>query len=158
MITVTIDDRAFHEYLSALGARMGDMTPAMDSIGNVLETRIRERFATRTDPQGAPWALWRPSTRENYPFPGSSAAAQLGPGNARLLDRYGTMLDTLSYTADQSSVLIGFAQPYAAYHEWGTRYMARRGMLMADPDAGTLGDDDEKAVLDILADWLGAAA
>ena len=32
--------------------------------------------------------------------------------------------------------------------------MERRGMLLADPDQGTLGKEDEAAVLDVLDVWL----
>lgn len=154
MLTVTVDDNAFRTYLEQLQKGLGDLSPVMDSIGNALETRVRQRFQTRTDPQGRPWDPWKDSTLEGYPFPGSPAAAIDGPGNGRLLDRYGTMLNLLSYTSDSTSVRIGFASEYAAYHEWGTVNMARRGMLLSDPDAGTLAQGDEAAVLDILAVWL----
>ena len=63
-----------------------------------------------------------------------------------VMDSIGNALET--------RVRIGFASEYAAYHEWGTVNMDRRGMLMADPDAGTLGQADEAAVLDIVAGWL----
>lgn len=154
MLTITVDDRAFRSYLEQLQNGLGDLSPVMESIGNTLENRVRQRFQTRTDPQGQPWAAWKESTQESYPFPGSPAAAVEGPGSGRLLDRYGTMLNFLSYTANSTSVRIGFASEYAAYHEWGTVNMDRRGMLMADPDAGTLGQADEAAVLDIVAGWL----
>ena len=154
MLTITVDDSAFRTYLKQLQKDLGDLYPVMDSIGNALETRVRQRFQTRTDPQGQPWSPWRESTQEGYPFPGSPAAAVEGPGNGRLLDRHGTMLSLLSYNPDNTSVRIGFASEYAEYHEWGTVNMDRRGMLMADPDAGTLGENDEAAVLDILAVWL----
>ena len=154
MLTITVDDRAFRGYLHQLSARASDLTEAMDSIGNVLETRVRQRFETKTDPNGQPWAPWKESTRASYPFAGAPAAAKEGPGKGLLLDRYGTMLNFLSYTANGTSVRIGFASEYAAYHEWGTVNMDRRGMLMADPDAGTLGQADEAAVLDIVAGWL----
>lgn len=154
MLTITVDDRAFRAQLDRLYKGLGDLHRPMDSIGNALETNVRERFQTRTDPQGKAWAPWAASTLENYPFPGASAAAKEGPGSGRLLDRYGTMLNLLSYRADSTSVRIGFASEYAAYHEWGTENMPRRGMLFADPDAGTLGEDDEATVLDILEIWL----
>ncbi len=64
------------------------------------------------------------------------------PGNERLLDRYGDMLDGLSSQADASSVRVGFDQPYAVYHEWGTKHMERRGMLTANPDTGELVPED----------------
>lgn len=91
---------------------------------------------------------WVPTTLADYP----------DDGNRRLLHRYGDMLGSLSHQADSSSVRIGFGQPYATHHEWGTEHMPRRGLLMGDPDAGTLGPEDEAAVLDILGLWLEGLA
>ena len=154
MLTVTVDDSAFRAYLQNLQKALGNLEPVMDAIGVRLESNVRNRFATRTDPNGQAWAPWRPATVESYPYPGSPAATKDGPGNARLLDRYGTMLDSLSYDANAASVRVGFGQPYATYHEFGTKHMERRGMLLADPDQGTLGKEDEAAVLNVLDVWL----
>jgi len=154
MLTVYADDGAYRSHLERLQKSLGDLEPVMDAIGARLESNIRNRFATRTDPNGLAWAPWKDSTLEDYPFPGSEAAKIDGAGNARLLDRYGTMLDSLSYDSDPNRVSIGFGQPYATYHEFGTKHMDRRGMLMADPEAGILGPDDETGVVDILTNWL----
>lgn len=35
--------------------------------------------------------------------------------------------------------------------------MPRRGLLFENPDAGALAPDDEKAVLDLLMEWLDGA-
>jgi len=85
----------------------------------------------------------------------------LGDGNTprdRLLDRYGDMLQGLSYQAEAGSVRVGFDQSYATFHEFGvefgTRRMPRRSLLMAAPEAGTLAPDDERAVIDVLGDFL----
>ena len=67
------------------------------------------------------------------------------------------MLSSLNWQADASSVRVGFGQPYAVYHEWGTKRMPRRGLLFENPDAGALAPDDEKAVLDLLLEWLDGA-
>lgn len=151
MLTITLDDAAFRTYLRDLQDRMVDLTGVMEEIGGTLERNIQGRFETRTDPNGRPWKVWADSTRESYPFAGSPAAAGIdGPGNGKLLDRYGTMLDGLNYQANSDSVRIGFAQPYSTYHEYGTTKMPRRGMLTADPNAGTLGATDEAAVIDVL--------
>ena len=158
MLTITVDDSAFRAHMVRLQKTMGNMEPVMDAIGSKLESNIRNRFATKTDPNGENWAAWMPSTVESYPFAGSVAAAKDGPGNANLLDRYGTMLGSLSYQSDPKSVRIGFAHPYATYHEFGTKHMDRRGMLFADPEAGTLGSEDEADVLDILEVWLADLA
>lgn len=144
MIDITTDDSAFRASLEQLKRRLGNLKPVMQSIGMKLESRISGRFESRTDPSGSAWAPWAQSTLDSYP----------DDGNRRLLDRYGDMLDSLNHQADTTSVRVGFDQTYAAFHEFGTDSMPRRGLLFADPDAGTLAEDDEAAVLDILGVWL----
>lgn len=144
MLTVTVENKLVSDTLSRLRGRLDDLSPAMASIGQELESRVSGRFETETDPFGRPWAPWSPATVESYPK----------DGNRRILDRYGDMLGSLNHQADASSVRVGFGQPYATFHEWGTEYMPRRGLLMADPDAGTLAPNDERAVLDILGTFL----
>ena len=155
MLTITIDDSAFRATMRRLQDGMDDLTPVMERIGYTLETNTRNRFETKTDPNGQAWKPWAAKTLKYYPFAGSKYVNEDdGPGNGKLLDRYGTMLDGLSYQADSNSVRVGFAAPYAAYHEYGTKKMPRRGMLMGNPDAGTLGQADERAVIDILNGFL----
>ena len=148
MLTITADDKAFRDSLAQLYRGMGNLTPVMQSIGMELESRISGRFESRTDPSGNAWAPWAQSTVDSYP----------DGGNRRLLDRYGDMLASLSHQADATSVRVGFGQTHAAFHEWGTQHMPRRGLLFADPDAGTLAESDEAAVLDILGVWLDGLA
>lgn len=147
MLTVTVNNPGLMQLLAGLQDRMENLLPAMQAIGTTLEARVSGRFETETDPLGHPWAPWAPSTVETYPE----------DGNRRILDRYGDMLASLNSQAEPTSVTVGFGQPYAAYAEWGTRYMPRRGMLMDDPDAGTLAPGDETAVLEILQTFLGPA-
>lgn len=145
MLTVTIQGlEGLGDVLSRLVARLDDLSPAMASIGTEMESRVGARFETESDPLGRPWAPWAPSTVATYPK----------GGNRRILDRYGDMLASLNSQPEATSVQIGFGQPHAAYHEWGTEHMPRRGMLMADPDAGTLAPDDEAALLEILQVFL----
>ena len=144
MIDITTDDSAFRASLEQLKRRLGNLKPVMQSIGMELESRISGRFESRTDPSGSAWAPWAQSTLDSYP----------DDGNRRLLDRYGDMLASLNHQTNATSVRVGFGQTYAAFHEFGTDSMPRRGLLFADPDAGTLAEDDEAAVLDILGVWL----
>lgn len=132
------------EHVKQLQAKFGDMTDVMAGIGMELESRISARFESRTDPDGDPWEPWAPSTVAGYPE----------DGNRRLLDRYGDMLASLTHEVTATSVTVGLGDPVATYHEWGTKHMPRRGMLWADPDLGTLSDDDNAAVLEILSLWL----
>lgn len=144
MISIEVSNRPVLDYLAQLQARLADLSPVMASIGMELEGRISERFETRRDPLGAPWAAWAPATVAGYPE----------NGNRQLLDRYGDMLGSLNHQAAANSVRVGFGQPYAAYHEFGTRRMPRRGLLFADPAAGTLAPEDEQAVIDIVELYL----
>lgn len=144
MLTVTVENKAVTDLLSTLLKRLGDLKPAMAGIGQELESRVSARFETETDPLGQQWAPWAPSTSANYP----------ADGNRRLLDRYGDMLSSLNHRADSDSVRVGFGSPIAAFHEWGTVTMPRRGLLTADPDAGTLAPADEAAVLGILSSFI----
>ncbi|MEG0051678.1 MAG: phage virion morphogenesis protein [Comamonas sp.] len=144
MITISTEDKAFRSSLNQLYRRMGNLRPVMESIGMELESRVSERFESRTDPSGSAWAPWAQSTVDGYP----------DDGNRRLLDRYGDMLASLNHQANTTSVRVGFGQSHATFHEWGTEHMPQRGLLFDNPDAGTLAADDEAAVLDILGVWL----
>lgn len=154
-LTITLQDSIIQTYLQQLQAKMGDLNPVMDSIGYALEQSVRRRFETRTDPSGEKWAAWKKSTDESYPRKGSKAAkGKSGPGMGRILERYGSMLNGLSYTFNANSATIGFDQPYATYHEWGTKKMDRRGLLTATPQTGTLGSADQQTVLEIVANYM----
>lgn len=144
MLTITVDDSAFRQYLADLQGRLGDLTPVMQSIGQEMETRISARFETETDPDGKAWQPWADATRDTYPE----------DGNHRILDRYGDMLGSLNWDADATSVRVGFGQTYATFHEFGTKKMPRRGLLFQDPESGRLAPADEQAVIDMLQDWL----
>jgi len=155
MLDIKVDDKAFRASLDRLYKGLGNLTPVMQGIGQALESKVSERFETRTDPNGKNWAPWASSTIEGYPFPGSPAGAgKEGAGNARLLDRYGKMLGGLSHQATATSVRVGFDEAYSAYHEFGSADMPRRGLLFANPDEGTLGAGDKVAVLDVLSKYL----
>lgn len=147
MIRIQVTNAQLRDALERLTARLGDLAPAMGSIGMELENRIRERFEGRRDPLGTAWAPWAPATVENYPE----------DGERKLLERYGDMLGSLNHSAGRDSVSIGFGQPYAAYHEFGTRRMPRRGLLFADPEAGELAPEDEQAVIEIIEGYLSGA-
>lgn len=94
-----------------------------------MENRISDRFETRTDPGGRSWAPWSESTKATYPK----------DAHGSLLDRYGDLLDGRSHTVRGDWVLVGFDRDYAAWHEFGTKTMPRRGLLFDDPTPESLG-------------------
>ena len=144
MITVQVNSARTDRALQQLQQRMRNLQPVMQSIGAELESRIANRFETRRDPMGRFWARWSQSYADQYP----------ADGRAKVLERYGDMLSSLNWRADRASVRVGFGVPYAAYHEFGTKRMPRRGLLFADPEQGQLSRPDEQAIAELLQDWL----
>lgn len=133
--------------------RLDHLDALMADIAAVLENNVQRRFDAKTDPAGLQWDPIQPSTREAYErkYRGSI------PGT--LLERTREMRNSLESRSGADWVEIGFGNPIAQYHETGTRHMARRGLLTADPDAGALGRDDmtdiEREVAQFLGDVLG---
>ena len=145
-ITVTVDDRQIVAWLREFAARGSDagLVRPLGAIGAEMESRIEQRFDSKTDPRGNPWKPHAQSTRDRY------AAQDKGRAQGTLLQRTGQMRDSLSHQVQSTAVSIGFGVERAAYHEFGTDRMPRRGMLTADPATGELGEGDTRAILDIL--------
>lgn len=148
MIEIEIHSQPVLDAFNRLIAAGQEPRAMLDAIGMEMESRVSARFKTKTDPAGAPWAPWKPSTIKSYPKIGA---------NNKLLDRFNDMMGSLNHQVEGDSVLVGFGQPYARYHEFGTNKMERRGMLTADPDAGALGAGDEEAIVGVLRAALESA-
>lgn len=141
-------------------ARLDDSEKAMQNIGAEMETRIKARFETQTDPTGKQWAKHSQVTLAMR----SDRLKKTGvAGNGRILDDSGTMLSSLGWDADPTSATVGFSavaskkgDPYAVYHEFGApkRNMPRRGMIFEDPTSSKLTDDDKQAISDIIIESL----
>ena len=149
MFQVTVEMEGVNEQIAKLQRLPADIPRVLDGIGQMLESRISGRFETQRDPLNAIWAKWKPATEKSYPK----------DGNRKKLNRYGDMLRSLNHqlTDVGAAVQIGFGSPYAVFHEFGTRKMARRGMLFAEPSTRELAPADKAAILDALNDWISGA-
>ena len=153
-ISITlIGNQSVLQRLEQLSRRMNDLRPAMTAIGAKLKSRISWRFETGTDPDGHPWTEWKP-VRDGKMSRAEYIAQDKGRENSTILDRLGDMFGGLGFQADKNGVTVGFDKPYAAYHEFGTTKMPRRGLLFADPKTRMLSSDDERTVLEILDRFL----
>ncbi|MCR6497375.1 phage virion morphogenesis protein [Thermomonas sp. S9] len=142
MIRIDIDDREVRQALERLQQRVSDLTPAMREIAMELEARALNRFETERDPAGRPWQPLSPVT----------LARKKGRGG--ILYQTGDLLDSATSRAGRDVAEVGFGLRYAVFHEYGTKKMPRRGLLMADPEARTLGEDDKRAILEIIGEHL----
>ncbi len=167
MIDLDLDDREVRAALQRLQQRLTDLTPVMKAIATALEAQVEKRFETATDPAGRPWAPLAPSTLAAWLDRGKGNRKKDGSltkkGRQRLSSRKplydtGDLLGSLNSSFTRSEARVGFGVPYAAYHEYGTKKMPRRGLLMANPQSRTLGEADRREVLDILRDALESAA
>lgn len=148
MITLTIESEEVRSKLAQLAQIPADMPRVLDEIGMMLESRISARFETQTDPLGKRWDRLKPSTLKTYPK----------DGHRKVLDRHGDMLRSLNHYLQNNgnAVVVGFGQPYASFHEYGTKNMARRGMVFGNPSTRTLSPSDEAAILDALNAYLAS--
>ena len=87
MIVIEVDSQPVLDAFNRLIAAGQEPRTLLDAIGEEMEARVSNRFETKTDPAGSPWAPWKTSTVKSYPKSGA---------NNRLLDRYSDMLGSLN--------------------------------------------------------------
>lgn len=140
---------AIRQEILRLERRGHSLNSAHKKIGASLESRVQQRFDNKTDPLGHPWAAHSAATIAAYRKKDTN---KRGKHSARgsLLERTRRMRQSLGFASDLFGATIGFGVPYAAFHEFGTKRMARRGLLMADPAAGTLAPADVDVILNTL--------
>ncbi|MDR1709663.1 MAG: phage virion morphogenesis protein [Candidatus Accumulibacter sp.] len=135
LMHITVDSSRVKTALDNLESAAHDLSPVMSDIAATLWERVGERFETRHDPVGD---LWEDKKS----------------GEPSALYEHGDLIDSLSRRSNATHAMVGFGQPYAAYHEFGTVKMFRRGLLFADPESGALSPDDEEAILDRVHEHL----
>jgi phage virion morphogenesis protein len=134
----------------------------MEALAARLEANIQERFDRKVDPTGQSWAALAPQTVKRY------EAEDQGRRQGTLLQRTGQMRASLTSAAGDDFAEVGMSRlsdggewSIPLLHETGTRRMPRRGIFLADPDAGTLGQQDEAMLTEeiqaYLDDVFGAA-
>ena len=64
--TITVSDRAVIDALNRLVGAVENPKPYLQSIGEDIVTRIKERFSSASGPDGQPWAANSPVTLARY--------------------------------------------------------------------------------------------
>ncbi len=116
MIQITLQDQAVMEALRELEAKMGDMTPAMQDIGQSLVEGTRQRIRDGKDWDGNPFAANAPATLARK------------RGTSPLIDRGNLAGSRLHYQASADAVTVGSSAVQAAVLQFG----ARRGQFGQD--------------------------
>lgn len=136
VIDIEIDDAELKAELQQLAAKLGDLKPFFDDVGETLLNSTRARFQSQTDPAGAPWPALSP------------AYAKRKPRNPdKILTLWGHLRGTLVKAADKDSLRIGTPLIYGATHQFG------RDPIPARPFLG-LSAEDRTDLLDALHEYL----
>jgi phage virion morphogenesis protein len=150
--TVTLDDRELQDALNQLAARVEDLTPVMDALGQVLVTRSDLSFRREETPWGQRWTPLSEVTLERRR--GTSA---------QILRDTGRLAASITARASRTQVQVGTNVVYAAVHQFGNPlnqfYNTPRGARAPIParpflpirgGAVDLPAEDREAMLDIV--------
>lgn len=149
MIRVEIDDRNAHELLNELKRRMGNLTPVMDAVGQIIQSGTQQRFVDQQAPDGTPWAALSQVTLDRRRKAGTGA---------QILRDTGRLMNSISYQVDGDTVTVFTNVVYAGMHQYGgkrTQFPHLWGDIPARPFLGYSASDEE-AVLEVLNGYLQA--
>lgn len=165
MITVEVDDRSVLAALNQLQGRVQNLAPAFSEIGERIQETTQARFSTSTAPDGSRWQPNSQATILGYlgiktgsyqKKSGKISANGAGYAiNKKPLVASGLLKDSIHWQLVTGGVEIGtdrFADAWeagAAVHQFGSR----NGRIPARPFLG-LSDEDERTILEIIAEYL----
>lgn len=168
--TITVQDKEVRATLSALAARASNLQPVMQSIGEDIMERAKQRFTLSTGPDGKRWAANSRVTLERYIASkggfGKKGITQKGAGLAmtkKPLIGHGRDLSRQFFVrADSRSVTVGNTMIYAAMQQFGGKRSQFRnlwGDIPARPflpitAAGQLYPAEKTRIVDALNAWL----
>lgn len=110
-LKIEISDADVQRALRGLEQRASNFRPALESIGQYLLLRTRERFDQERGPDGRPWQPLSPRTVQRK---ARSRTALRG-----ILKQSGKLRDTISYRVGSREVVLAAAQKYGGLHQFG---------------------------------------
>jgi phage virion morphogenesis protein len=175
-VSITIDDAKVQEALKRLAAKVQNLRPALEKIGQEYEKRVRENFDKEADPEGNAWPKLSPITmmlaigkKKGFSKKGGlNSFGRRRITSKKLLYASGALSTSIHHQTDSNSVIIGSTGniKYAAIHQFGGK--AGRGKKVTIParpylamKEGTnglkLAGRDKKMILDIIEEYLAKA-
>lgn len=113
MFRIVFNTSPVVEALRAAEARLDDMTPTYEEIGEYMIEQTKERFRLGVSPDGTKWAPKRPATLARYAAHGDGNLPNPLIGPSRRLS------NEIHRFASPSGVEIGSALEYSAVHQNG---------------------------------------
>jgi phage gpG-like protein len=119
-VSIKINDTAVQAVFATAIARLGDLTPMMADVGEMLVNSLDRGFRDQVDPYQTSWA----------PLAASTLRQKVRRKRILKINQSsGILRATLSYQASSTKVLVGYNTPYATYIQTGTRRMPKRQIL-----------------------------
>lgn len=135
-VTVSLTTEGLDEAIRRLSGLSGfQMAELADDAGAILESSTRNRFDTKTAPDGSAWVPWSEAyddTREDH---------------HSLLVEGGGLRDSIASYSSGSDVQVGSNLVYAAHHQFGGEETGSG--IPARPYLG-LSDEDEADLADLV--------
>lgn len=138
IISISYNDKAVRDRLQELQRKVGDLTPAMKSIGEQLLLSTDIRFEKEVDPSGRPW-------KPNSTFTISKKKRE--NKIQKILQSSGRLRASLSYSASADKVVVGTNVSYAAKHQLGQGRIPKREFL-------GVSKEDQQEILLIIDEFL----
>ncbi len=173
--TITVQDQAVQASLKALSARVGNMRPVLQTLGEGIIERTKRRFETSTGPDGVKWkdpsnvtlALFGERLagfKSKRKKDGSlNAKGQRDLANKKLLIDTGILSSKIFHIASANTLTVSTAAstaPYGAIQQFGGK--AGRGHKVTIParpflpihQDGTLYPKEQSEILSALNEYL----
>lgn len=173
--TVTIEDRDVLSKLQELQDRVQHMGPVLRAVGEALQERVKQRFATSTAPDGSPWVENSRTTLMLYArgLRGGHFSKKTGELNSKGLMAIATknplightrrLMNEIYYEVSENALTLTAAMPYAAIQHYGGTTGARSWIpgksiparpFMPMAADGSLYPAEKTLVLDVLNEFL----
>ena len=167
---ITIDDSEVKAALTALAARIDNMQPVMQEIGEDIMERTKRRFGTSTGPDGQRWqpnaastvlaAIARMGSKARLKNGNLSKKAQKTLAGKKVLVDTGDLAREFEVKSTSRSVTVSNGMDYSAIHQFGGQ--AGKGKKITIParpflpvtSSGEMYPDDQRHILQQIKDYL----
>lgn len=167
---LTVQDQEVQRLLDQLIERAGNPKAALAAIGDDIIERVKQRFATSTDPDGNPWkpnspvtlAIFARGLGKSYRKKSGSlnAKGERAVASKKLLIDTGELEREISSSVSGSTLIVKQSRLFAAIHQFGGQ--AGRGHKVTIParpsmpvhQDGTLYQVEQRLIIDALNEFL----
>ena len=110
IFSIKYNDKQVSDRLSRILAQTGNLTPALQEIGEYMLYATDQRFVTETDPQGIPWKPLTPFTLREKRAKGRIL---------KILQSTGLMRSRVNYQVVGNQCIVGVNDEKAKKHQLG---------------------------------------